>query len=134
MSGSSGSQPMFGDNKDKSVKFSKDKGLYPILKFIQKKLNKYIIHPKNPKYEFAFVGLDSMSPKEQLDLDAVSVKTYKTLNELRKEKNLPPLPEGDILLDSTYANAVNQAKQAKMMDDSQGYGQEGQMSEEEAII
>jgi HK97 family phage portal protein len=133
MSGSAGSSPMFGENKESTLKFSQMKGLYPILKFLQKRINKYLIQPRNPKYEFAFVGLDAMTPKEQAELDEKSVKTYKTVNELRKEKNLKPLPGGDILLDSTFARAVNAEKQRQMMDDSQGY-EDGGAGAEEAII
>lgn len=133
MSGASGSNPMFGENKESTLKFSQMKGLYPILKFYSKRINKYLIQPRNPKYEFAFVGLDAMTPKEQAELDEKSVKTYKTVNELRKEKNMKPLKGGDILLESTYAQSLAQAKMAEMGDESQGY-EDGGKGSEQAII
>lgn len=123
LSGASGSQPMFDGNNDSRLKFSQNKGLYPMLKFIQKRINKFIISQINPKYEFTFTGMDSLSPKDQMDLDEKRLRTHITINELRKSKNLPPLPNGDTLLDASYMNVVSQAQMAAQTDDSAGYEQ-----------
>lgn len=70
MSGSSDTKPMFEGNNEGRLKYSKDKGLKPLLKFVQNKLNKYIVnYLKDGKYELTFVGIDSETASEELEAD-----------------------------------------------------------------
>lgn len=70
MNGSADSKPMFEGNNEGRLKYSKDKGLKPLLRFYQAKLNKYIVnYLKDGKYELTFVGLDTDSAADELEAD-----------------------------------------------------------------
>lgn len=132
LQGGANSKPMFEGSNEARIKHSKDKGLYPLLKFLQKKLNKQIVkHFYNGKYEFVFTGLDSVTRKEQAELDEKSVKTYKTVNELRAEKGMDKIEGGDIILDSSYIQKLNGDEQNKLMSQEQQGVQYPEMPMEE---
>ena len=96
-------------NQADRLQHSKDKGLYPLLKFIQRKINKYIVEQINPEFEFVFMGLNGMTIAEELDLDIKKISNFQTLNEIREKYDLKPLDDGDIVLNSTYVQSKNQA-------------------------
>jgi hypothetical protein len=103
------------NNKEK-VTESKERGLRPLLRFLEGQLNHHIIWPLNENFEFKFVGLDAKTRDEIADLNTKLVKTIRTVDELRAEDNLPPLPEGkgECILDSTwlqFSSAKDQAAQ-----------------------
>lgn len=137
LNGAANSQPLFEGNADTRIKHSKDKGLYPILKFLQKRINKWIINRIDPEYEFVFVGLDSMTPKEQAEYDKTLLQTRKTFNELRQKYGDEPVEGGDIIGDSTFMQNKQMDAQNAMMAEGGGgemMGEEGgeeQMSEED---
>lgn len=108
--GGKGSSFMEGGNREK-MKNSKDKGLKPLLNFIASLINKYIIHQFSSDFMFCFKGLEENSEKDQADLDAVKVKTYKTVNEIRAEHDEDPLPEGDVILDGVYIQYISTMQQ-----------------------
>ena len=113
------------------VQISKDKGLRPLLRFIEYLLNAWIIWPLNPDFEFAFVGLDSISEQEKLDLDTKAVKAFKMVDEIRAEHDLEDMPDGkgQVILDPAWMNAEAQAKamaaEAEMGGDEYEEGDEG---------
>lgn len=116
LQGGANQQSMFEGNNEARLKHSKDKGLYPLLKFTQKKLNKQIVkHFYNGKYEFVFTGMEASTKKEQADLDRQHVETYKTVNELRNEKGLEPIEGGDVILNPAYISS----QQAQAMQEEQ---------------
>ena len=119
---SSGSTGMFESSQEQRLKHSKDKGLYPLLKFIQKKINKYIVSQLNPEFEFCFVGLNGLTIQEELDMDIKKGQSFMTINELREKYDLKPLEFGDIPSNSAYLQAKSQAQFAQ-----QGAGGEGMM-------
>lgn len=96
-------------NQADRLQHSKDKGLYPLLKFIQRKINKYIVEQINPDFEFVFMGLNGMTIAEELDLDIKKITNFQTLNEIREKYDLKPLEDGDIVLNSTYVQSKNAA-------------------------
>lgn len=104
---------------------SRDKGLRPLLRFIESLINKHIVSKFDQKYVFSFVGIDAKSEKEIVTLQQMKVKTYLTVNELRKEEGLPPLENGDLILDPTYVQFLGQQQQAQMM------AQQGDAGDEE---
>lgn len=128
LQGGANSGAMFEGNNEARIKHSRDKGLYPILKFLQKKIDKYVIKRKNPKYEFVFVGLDAMNPKDQMEHDMNSVKTYKTVNEVRQSKGMKNIDGGDILLDPSFLQGQMMAGDDGMGEEEGGFGdqQEGE--------
>jgi hypothetical protein len=115
MSGSSDAKPMFEGNNEARLKYSKDKGLKPLLKFWQQKIQRYIVERLNPDYEFIFVGLDTETAQEQLEADVKKVTSFETVNEVRRKYGMKDLPDGDIVLNPV----ILQAKQMQMMGDQQ---------------
>lgn len=79
------------------LKYSKDKGLKPLLKFIQNKLNKYVVSELNPEFELVFVGMDIDSPEKEQDMDIKAIQNYETFNEVRARRDLPSIEGGDII-------------------------------------
>lgn len=90
-------------NKEKITE-SKERGLRPLLRFIAEQLNQFIVWPINEAFEFDFVGLDAHTRDQVADLNAKRVKTMMTVDELRAEDDLLPLPDGkgEIILDPVY--------------------------------
>ena len=86
---------------------SKDKGLRPFLRNIQTWLNHYVMSQLDDRFVLHFCGLDSVSPREQLDRDRLKVTTYMTLNELRSSFDLPPVDGGDVILNEYYLRALD---------------------------
>lgn len=127
-SGSSGTggKSLFESDQTQRIKYSQDKGLKPLLRFIQAKINKYIVSQIYPDLTFEFVGLDAETEKEHRDRVTQEVQNFKTVNEVRKEENLPPLPNGDVILSPTMAQYNQQAQQEEMMNNAGGPGGEGQ--------
>jgi len=117
MSGSSDAKPMFEGNNEARLKHSKDKGLKPILKFYERKFQRYVIDRLDPEYEIKFVGLNAFTPEEELEAEIKKVQNFKTVNETRKEFGLDEHPDGDIILNPVMM-------QAKQMEAMNGMGQE----------
>lgn len=115
MSGSSDAKPMFEGNNEARLKYSKDKGLQPLLKMIEHKMNKFIINPMDQNYEFKFVGLNPESEQEIIDLDIKKAGSFMSLREIRRKHNLPDLPEDedDIILNPYYSQWMQQKQAAK---------------------
>lgn len=116
-------------NQMERITFSQDKGLRPLLIFLQSLINDYIVFRIDPDFEFKFVGLNVNSEKDDLDRTVQQVKTYKTINEVRAEQDLPPLKKtdkmeiGDIILDSSFIQFVTGEKQAAQGAEGQAPGQ-----------
>jgi hypothetical protein len=115
---------MFEANNEKKLKYSKDKGLTPLLKFIQQKINKYIVSQIYPDLYFEFVGLDSETENEHLARIKDEVSYYKTLNEVREAEGLKPIEGGDIPLNSTFIQKLQQDMMAQQMAEQSGGGEE----------
>ena len=84
---------------------SKDKGLRPLLRALQSWINKYVVSKLDEDMELVFTGIDSVPVDVQLAMDQKRVSTYMTVNELRKQYDLPELPGGDIILNPVFAQA-----------------------------
>ncbi|QPX71631.1 hypothetical protein [Bacillus phage SP8] len=107
---------------------SRDKGLRPLLRFIESIINRYVIKRFSDEFTFNFVGLNGETEKEKLEISNKQVRAFKTINEVRGENDLPPIPDGDIVLDPTFTNYVmqkTQLEQAKELEE-----QESEESEE----
>lgn len=135
LSGSSDQKPMFEGNNEARLKHSKDKGLYPLLKFLQRKLNKYIMQQIDPEFELVFCGMDGVNIGDELDNDIKMVSNFMTIDEVRIRRGLKPLGDdkgGSIICNSIWLqnkNAEEQAKQAE--EQQQQQGMEGQEQEGE---
>lgn len=107
-----GNSGLFERSDADRIQNSKDKGLYPLLKFIQRKINKYIVEQINPEFEFVFMGLNGKTIDQELEMDIKKLGTFQTLNEIRQKWDLPEIEiGGDIIENSVYFQAYSQAKQ-----------------------
>lgn len=112
-----GSGGMNGDNTQEKIDLSKDKGLYPLLRFFESYINENIIDMIDSDFELVFTGLKDESSKDALDRQKEESKFKKTVNEIRAEDNLPPLPGMDnVILGPEYMQWFTQfSKEAKEM-------------------
>ena len=115
ISRSNGNTGLFEGSEAERMQNSKDKGLYPLLKFVQRKINKYIVEQINPDYEFLFIGMEGMTVDAELEMDIKKLNSFMTINEIRAKNNLPELEEnGDIIENSIYFQAHNASQQQAM--------------------
>ena len=119
---------VFETSQEQKLKNSKDKGLKPLLRFIETLINKYIISKFSQDYVFTFTGLDEKSEEEKAELDAKNVKTWKTVNEIRKEHGVEPLENGDVILDPSWLTYTQQKAMADNMG-GMGGSEEGEFEE-----
>lgn len=115
--GGDGAKPMFEKDNASNIKFSKDKGLKPLLKYREAQLNKYIVSQVAPDLVLEFVGLDGENENEYMTRIKDEVGNIKTLNEVRKEANLKPIEGGDIVLNSMFIQNKSADQQMQMQQD-----------------
>lgn len=106
--GATGQSSVFESSQEQKLKNSKDKGLKPLLRFIESFINKNLIYKFSQDYVFAFKGLDEQSDEEKAELESKQVRVWKTVNEIRKEHGEEPIENGDVILDSAWLNYTNQ--------------------------
>lgn len=109
------SQALFGnDNTESRIEYSKSKGLYPILRFIEHKINKYLIEPfYSKKYEFKFCGIDAEDIDTVIAQDIKKVdKGLMSLQDVFRKYNLRDLNvDKDIILNPQYIQWVTYKEQ-----------------------
>ncbi len=105
-----GTPPLFETSNEAKQKWSKDRGLRPLLDFLASQITKKLIWPYNKDFIFEFVGLDAKTEQEAIDLRVKEGNLYKTINELRQEADLPPLENGDVISLSGYLNKMQMAQ------------------------
>ena len=83
---------------------SKDRGLVPLVLRTFNFLNKYIIERVDPDFEIVSTGVTSKTPEERRRQQEIESRFLKTVDELRAEEDLPPLPDGkgEVILNSTW--------------------------------
>lgn len=113
MSGNTnGNSGLGGDATKEKLQYSKDKGLKPLLRYIQHWLNKYIVWQIDPEFEFRFVGVDDAEDKAtELDQDIKKVQNFMTLNEIRAKYNLDEVEGGDTVLNPIFSQQKMMAQQ-----------------------
>lgn len=123
ISRSGGNSGLFEGSQAERLQHSKDKGLYPILKFIQRKINKYIVEQINPDFEFVFMGLNGMTIEKELEMDIKKIGSFATINEIREKWDMKPIDKlGDIIENSVFYQALNAQKQQEMQAQQMGGG------------
>lgn len=112
MGGSSNASQFEADRKYK-LEYSQEKGLYPLLKFIQRKLNKYVIQQLNPEYEFVFTGLENEDEAKVLEADLKKLTNFMGYKEIRKKWGLPEelADKDDMIFNGIYYQMKVAAKQ-----------------------
>lgn len=96
-----------GNKNEQILKQSKDKGLRPMLRFVESVINSEIMTKLgdeiSSRYEFRFVGLESEERMQEVERHDKEVRSKKTVNEVRAETGEPPLPGmDDMILDPIY--------------------------------
>lgn len=117
ISGSKGGSLNEGNSAQKN-QASKNKGLLPLLQFIQDMINTHIISEFGDEYVFRFIGGDPTTELEKIKILAEEGKVYKTVNEIRKEKDLPEIVGGDIVLDGVFIQRIGQVMQQEQWEHS----------------
>jgi hypothetical protein len=129
LSGGSEQKAMFEGNNEARLKHSKDKGLRPLIKFYQRKLNKYVINRINPAYELVFVGLENDDPTTDIDRDTKMAASFMTVDEIRLRRGLEPLGEeggGNVIENAVWMQNKMGAQQMAMQQQQGGDQGDGQ--------
>jgi hypothetical protein len=116
---------LFGDSGQKErLAHSKDKGLKPLLKVIQKNIDKFIVSELNPSFEFVFTGIDIEDEVVKLDSDVKKLANgMVAMQDKFKEYSGREFdPEKDIILSPVY-------NQIKQMEQYGGAGMNGAVDE-----
>lgn len=101
------------------LKSSKDKGLKPLLDFVENIINHQILPAWDSKlaqkYKFRFVGLDAESKEQEINRLQKEAQVWRTINEIRTEQGANPIEDGDIILNAAYT----QFKQMRITNEQQ---------------
>lgn len=112
--GHSGNTLNEGSHSEKT-RDSKDKGLEPLLKFIEDAVNKYIVSQFGEKYMFTFVGGDAQTENQIIDILAKKAAIGLTINDVREELGKPPIEGGDVTLAGVHVQRLGQIMQQEQM-------------------
>lgn len=119
-------------SNEERLKSSRDKGLQPLLDYVENLLNRHIL-PKwdkdlAAKYEFKFVGMDAETRKQESERLKEETQVWKTVNEARIEQGKAPIADGDIILAAAYTQYLQMKEQAEQME--QGMMDQGAQDED----
>lgn len=122
------SQQIFGqDGQRERLKHSREKGLKPLLIFLQGVITKYIVSELDENYEFAFTGIEVEDEEAQVKLDSEKLSSgMVAMQDMFKKYNGRDFdPEKDIILNQVYQGMKQAEEQNKMF----GASQPGQQPE-----
>lgn len=129
------SQQIFGqDGQRERLKHSQEKGLKPLLIFLQGVITKYIVSELDENYEFAFTGIEVEDEEAQVKLDSEKLSSgMVAMQDIFKKYNGRDFdPEKDIILNQVYQGIKQAEEQNKMFGASQpGQQPEGVPEDEE---
>lgn len=112
--GSKGGSLNEGNSKEK-MQASQNKGLQPLLRFIEDTINTFIVSEFGDKYQFQFRGGDLSAQLDKLKITEQEGKIFRTVNEIREEKGLEPIKGGDVILNGVHIQAIGQAIQEEQL-------------------
>jgi hypothetical protein len=99
---------MFGqDGQKQRLDHSREKGLKPLLRTLEKAINKWIVSELNPDFEFCFTGIDLEDEGEMLKNDAMKVdKGMVSMEDMFKKYSGREFdPKKDTILNNVYLQA-----------------------------
>lgn len=97
----SGVSTNFESGSDRKQLLSQWRGLKPLLVHFSNVLNIKVIEKIDPRFRLEFEGLNR-DREADLSIRKEEVKHYKTVNEVRDELGLSPLPWGDVILNPEF--------------------------------
>lgn len=112
-------QPMFMSNNQAQQEVSKDKGLPPLLEYVESGVQTNIVEELDDELEFKFVGFKAKTEEQNAQLRQQQGSTMYTLNEVRAMEDLPKIKGGDIVLNPTYTGHLSMMQQQQQQ---QGQG------------
>lgn len=124
--GGTGQAPVFMSTNEAQQKASKDRGLQPLLGFVEDALNRHVVWKIDPNFELAFVGLDAKTEDQAIQLRMQQVQNTHTLNEVRAMDDLPPVTDGDVVLNAVYIGYRQQKDAAQQQQAQPQPGQPGE--------
>lgn len=118
----SGGSTLNESSSSEKTQESKDKGLEPLLKFIEDSVNKYIISQYGDKYIFSFVGGDTQTESEIIDMLEKKAKIGLMINDVREELGLEPVAGGDVILAGVHVQRLGQIMQEENLEQERKQG------------
>ncbi len=114
-----GGNALFEGNNEVKLKYSRYKGLRPLLKQIEFWINKFIINPLDSDFEFVFVGLDTETEEKELELLNKKVANGMGWKEWRRAQDMPEdFEEGDFPLNPVYLQMKQQEQFNAMQEEN----------------
>lgn len=112
-----GTSSLSGSDTEEKLSFSKDKGLRPLLSYLEGTISEYVIGEFSDKYEFQWTGLDEEDEKQVWERK----KMTRTVNEIRAEDGVEKADGkwGDAPLNPSLVGAWQQ----EAMPQQEDYGQ-----------
>lgn len=114
-----GTSSLSGNDTEEKLSFSKDKGLRPLLSYLEGTMSEYVIGEFSDKYELQFTGLDEEDEKTVFERK----KLIMTVNEMRAEDGMEKADGkwGDAPLNPSLVGVWQQ----EAMPQQEDYGQPG---------
>jgi hypothetical protein len=100
-----GQAQVFGQDGQKArLEHSKEKGLKPLLKFLQKVINKWLVSELDERFEFVFCGIDTENESVAIELDTKKLASGLVSFESMYEKHMgrPYNKETDTILNPVF--------------------------------
>lgn len=120
---------LFGQDGQKArLQHSREKGLKPILIFLENIITKYIVSEIDEDYEFVFTGIEVEDEETQVNLDKTKLESgMVSMQDIFKKYSGREFdPENDIILNQVYQQAQSSKQQQEMF----GSSVPGEMNEE----
>lgn len=120
---------VFGQDGQKArLQHSREKGLKPILIFLENIITKYIVSEIDEDYEFVFTGIEVEDEETQVNLDKIKLESgMVSMQDIFKKYSGREFDsENDIILNQVYQQAQASKQQQEMF----GSSVPGEMSEE----
>lgn len=108
---------IFGQDGQKArLQHSREKGLKPILIFLENVITKYIVSEIDEDFEFSFTGIEVEDEEAQVKLDAEKLeKGMVAMQDIFQKYSGRPLdPENDIIINQVYQTAKQTEQQQQM--------------------
>jgi len=127
-------QSVLSENQDAKQLFSKNRGIREMLGGFAYAVNKFMRisgFKFSKEWVFRFNGLSTQDKGFESDLRKKDVESIKTVDEVRAEIDLPPLPDGKggIILNTVFMQAQQMAQQQAAME-AQGQGGEDESGQD----
>lgn len=120
---------LFGQDGQKArLQHSREKGLKPILIFLENIITKYIVSEIDEDYEFVFTGIEVEDEETQVNLDKTKLESgMVSMQDIFKKYSGREFdPENDIILNQVY----QQVQMSKQQQEMFGSSVPGEMNEE----